>query len=231
MKLKKHFTLLITLLVLCQVSRAQPPAKRFSWGVKVGANFSQHDELSYQIPRLGADGVPLSSGGNLVYDFFRQNDGHTTGLVGGLYARFGDRLFLQPELLFSVKGGKLDLIRQGLETRSFNVKVGTFDLPLLLGMKLGPLRLNAGPMASLRVLDGDMKGALREYTGQSVRQTIQQAQLGYQAGLGFSFSGMQLDLRREGGLGKSASRTAEPATPPRVAPRSALWQLTVGFGF
>ncbi|MPR36824.1 outer membrane beta-barrel protein [Salmonirosea aquatica] len=230
MKANQFFFLSILVLFSAR-SMAQTTAKKFTWGLKVGANFSQLDDLSYQTPRLGSDGLPVMSGGNVVYDFFQQNDAHTTGLVGGAYARIGRKMYIQPEVLFSVKGGKMDLIRQGLETRSFDTRVGSIDLPLLLGIKLGPLRLNAGPMASLRVLDGDLKGALKEYTSQSVRQSIQQAQFGYQAGIGLSFSGMQLDLRREGGLGKSASTTAEPTTPASVSPRSSLWQLTVGFGF
>ena len=231
MKTLFNCLLLFATLHVTLPGQAQTPGKKFSWGLKVGANFSQLDELSYQTPRLGADGLPVLSGGKVVYDFFQQNDARTTGIVGGAYARIGRRVYLQPEILLSVKGGRMDLIRQGLETRTFDAKVGTIDLPLLLGVKLGPLRLNAGPLASLRVLDGDLKGALKEYTSQSVQQTIQQAQLGYQAGIGLSFSGMQLDIRREGGLGKSASIPAEPTSPLGVSPRSSLWQLTVGFGF
>ncbi|GHB75327.1 outer membrane beta-barrel protein [Persicitalea jodogahamensis] len=231
--MKNLFNLLPLLFVLCFSSptQAQLPAKKFSWGLKVGANFSQLDDLSYQTPRLGADGLPVLTGGKIVYDFFQQNEGHTTGLVGGAYARIGRKIYVQPEILFSVKGGRMDLIRQGLETRSFDAKVGTIDLPLLLGIKLGPLRLNAGPLASLRVLDGDLKGALKEYNSQSVRQTVRQAQLGYQAGIGLSFSGMQFELRREGGLGKSVFSSGEPSTQADVSTRSSLWQLTVGFGF
>lgn len=58
-------------------------------------------DLALQTPRLGTDGLPVLSGGKLVYDFFQDNDIHTLGVVGGGYARFGNRFYIQPEpLLF-----------------------------------------------------------------------------------------------------------------------------------
>jgi hypothetical protein len=230
MKIKTTaFCLLMGLCITLSLSaQAQTKGKKFSAGLKLGANFSQLDNLSYKTPRLGPDGLPMMSGGKILYDFFQQNDGSTTGIVGGVYARFGRVLYLQPEVLLSVKGGKMNLIREGLETLSLNAKVGTIDLPLLLGLRLGPLRLNAGPMASLTVMDGDLKGAVRKYSNQPMAQTTREAQFGYQAGIGLTFSGIQIDLRREASL--QSLRGASTA-PEVLSARSALWQLTAGFGF
>ena len=216
------------ILLLSPGSYAQSKGPRFSLGLKVGANYSQIDDLSYKAPRLGQDGLPVLSGGNVVYDFFQQNDGHSTGIVGGVYARIGRTLYLQPEVLLSVKGGKMNLIRDGLETQSFSAKVGTIDLPLLLGLRLGSFRINAGPMASLTVMDGNLKEAVKKYTNQSLALTSQRAQFGYQAGIGLTFQGVQLDLRREGSLSslKGTSTAGDP-----LSMRSSLWQLTAGFGF
>ncbi|GAB3331705.1 hypothetical protein GCM10027299_37600 [Larkinella ripae] len=228
----KTATLLLLTLGCLLVSAAgfAQSTKRFSFGLKAGANFSKLDDLSYQTPRLGVDGLPVLSGGQVVYDFFQQNDTRTLGITGGLYARFGNKFYIQPEVLFSVKGGKFDIIRQGLATQSIQVKVGTIDLPVLVGIKLGPLRLNAGPMASLPVLGGKLKTTFQEYTTQPFSKTAKTAQLGYQAGIGLSLAGMQLDLRREGGLGKSKPANANELTNVSSS-RSNLWQLTVGFGF
>ncbi|GAB3166065.1 outer membrane beta-barrel protein [Telluribacter humicola] len=216
------------ILLLSLNSYAQSKGPRFTVGLKVGANYSQIDDLSYKTPRLTQDGLPVMSGGNVVYDFFQQNDSHSTGIVGGIYARIGRMLYLQPEVLLSVKGGKMNLIRDGLETQSFNAKVGTIDLPLLLGLRLGSFRINAGPMASLTVMDGNLKEAVKKYSNQSIAQTSQQAKFGYQAGIGFTFQGVQLDLRREGSMSslKGISTVEDP-----LAVRSSLWQLTAGFGF
>lgn len=230
----KAFTLQLLILSLV-VSLAQPAiaqraGKKVSFGLKIGANFTKLDELSYQAPRLDMAGLPVMSGGNVVYDFFQQNDSRSTGLVGGLYARFGNRIFIQPEVLLSVKGGKIDLVRQGLATQSIDLKRATIDVPVLLGIRLGRLRLNAGPLASLTVLDsGNLKETLEHYSSQSLKLTTQQAQWGYQAGVGLSFSGMQFDLRREGSLGDLSGQSSP--TSNQLPTRANLWQLTVGFGF
>ncbi|HEV7350126.1 outer membrane beta-barrel protein [Telluribacter sp.] len=225
----KTFTLVLVVLgtLLSTGSQAQSATKKFTLGLKIGANYSQINDLAYKTPRLDMNGLPVLSGGNVVYDFFQQNDAHSTGLVGGVYARIGRTLYLQPEVLLSVKGGKMNLIREGMETLSLNAKVGTIDLPLLLGLRLGPVRINAGPMASLTVMNGDLKEAIKQYSNQSISQTARQAQFGFQAGIGIAFSGMQLDLRREGSLSslKGTSTVEDP-----LAVRSSLWQLTVGFG-
>jgi hypothetical protein len=77
------------------------------------------------------------------------------------------------------------------------------------------------------VLNGDIKGAIHQYTNQPFSKTTRQAQLGYQAGIGLSLMGTQLDLRHEGGF--SVTSSADPAN--NVPARASIWQLTVGFGF
>lgn len=221
------FTLVCLLSSVAQAQSSAQSTKKFIVGLKIGANFSQLDELSYQLPPLGLNGLPVTSGGSLVYDFFRQNDARSTGLVGGVFARFGKRFYVQPELLFSVKGGRFDIIRQGLETQSVDVKVGSIDLPVLVGMRLGPFRLNAGPMASLNVLSGNLKESLNYYGSQALTQTIQQTQVGYQAGAGLSLGSLHIDVRREGGFKKRAM--SDPVQIGSLRPK--LWQLTVGYNF
>ncbi len=221
-------------LLTASVSPAQSTTRKFTFGLKAGANVSQLKDLSYQTPQLDQNGLPEMSGGSIVYDFFRQNESRTTGVVGGLFARFGNRLYIQPEVLFSVKGGRFDFIRQGLVTESTSIKIGTIDLPLLLGVRLGPLRLNAGPMASLRVIDGNLKGAISQYTSQPFSQTAKQVQFRYQAGIGLTLAGMQLDFRREGGFDdfKNTPMVDPANTYGSTNPaRTTLWQLTVGSGF
>lgn len=221
----QQLVVLFSFVLLSSATVAQSTTKKFSVGIRAGANFSQLADLSYQTPRLDVNGLPVLSGGSVVYDFFQQNDTRSVGLVGGVFARFGNWLYIQPELLFSMKGGQIDLVRQGLATQSFNVKVGTVDLPLLLGVRLGPLRLNAGPMASLRVLNGKLGESLKQYGSQPLAETVKQVTLGYQAGIGLSMAGMQLDLRHEAGLPLSSSDASGNA-----AIRPSIWQLTVGFG-
>src|SRR5919199_643438 len=165
----------LTLAVLISFLFVTSPcqAQKVSFGLKVGANFSQLNTLEFRTPRLSADGMPVLSGGQVVYDFFQQNDSRTTGIVGGAYLRIGNRVFIQPELLLSSKGGKFDLVRQGLATQQIDVRLTTFDLPVLLGFKLGPLRLNAGPMTSLTISENNsLNDAFRQYTSQPISKTV-----------------------------------------------------------
>lgn len=226
--------ILLSAALLCALtSTAMAQTKKFAFGLKAGANFYKLDDLAFKTPQLTADGMPVMSGGQVVYDFFQQNDSRSTGVVGGVFARFGNRIFIQPEVLLSMKGGKIDIIRQGILTQSVDLRRATIDLPLLLGFRLGPLRINAGPMASLTVLDsGNLKETVSHYTSQAFKMTVRQARYGYQAGVGLTLAGLQLDLRREGSLAGVRSQGAAPTGgDARFSPNSSLWQLTVGYGF
>lgn len=235
MKSPSYFVLpflLVMLTTTLHVS-AQSRGRQFSFGLKAGANFSQLSNLALRTPRLGTDGLPVLSGGKLVYDFFQDNDVHTLGVVGGVYARFGNRFYIQPELLLSAKGGKFTVFRESLETQQLQVRLTTIDLPLLVGFRLGPFRLNAGPMASLTLSDnGRLSDALAQYRAQPLRETLKQTQFGYQAGGGFTIGGMQIDLRHEGSLDELPSLITKATATGRARPwsRTSLWQITVGLG-
>ncbi|MFC5409032.1 porin family protein [Larkinella bovis] len=222
------------LLFLPALSHAQFGGGKFlTFGLKIGANFSQLKTLELKTPRLTAGGVPVTSGGAIVYDFFRNNDDRTTGIVGGAFFRFGRKLFLQPELLVSSKGGKFDLVQTGLATQTVNVTFTTFDVPVLVGFKLGPLRLNAGPILSLTISeDKNLKESFRQYTTQSLDETFKKAVFGYQAGAGLTVGGFDLDVRYEGNLSDlSRIGIKTPSNDDRFTTKAALWQLTAGFGF
>ena len=79
------------------------------------------------------------------------------GFHGGAFVRltlFG--IYLQPELLFSTRTNEYtvnQLSANGLPTLLPVVKqnFNKLDIPILLGLKLGPLRVNAGPVGSLSI--------------------------------------------------------------------------------
>ena len=207
---------------------------QLSFGLKIGANFSRLNTLQAKTPRLtGPGGIPVLSGGQVVYDFFQDNSSTTTGIVGGAYVRFGRKIFIQPELLISAKGGSFDIVKSGLATQKINVRLTTLDVPVLIGFQLGPLRLNAGPMASLTIgTNQSLKDALNQYTTQPVRDTFKQAVFGYQAGVGISLLGIQLDARYEGNLSDlSQVGITTPGNDARFTTKTTLWQLTAGYGF
>lgn len=227
---------ILILLVVPGISFAQfgGTGKFFTFGLKVGTNFSRLNTLELKTPRLtGPGGIPVVSGGQIVYDFFQDNSKSTTGIVGGAFFRFGKKIFLQPEVLVSAKGGSFDLIRSGLATQRIDVRFTTLDVPVLIGFRLGPLRLNAGPMASLTVSNNqNLKDALNQYTSQSIDETFKQAVFGYQAGVGLTLAGLQLDARYEGNLSDlSQVGISTPGNDARFTTKTTLWQLTAGYAF
>ena len=187
-------------------------------GIKGGLNFSQ----------LNTDGLKISRPGASVADFFNNNSANQTGYVFGVYARIGRKFFIQPEVLFSTKGGKIDILQGGGGSPvSVDVKFSQIDIPILLGLKVGPLRLNAGPMASLNISQNTALGdALKVYTSQNINKTIQEASFGYQAGVGLDIGSFNVDLRYEGSLSNVSQLNLQ--NNAQFNSKVSLWQLSLG---
>lgn len=215
--MKKVLAALIILSAL--QANAQFNRKLVFVGVRGGANFSQ----------LQTEGFQISKPGTSVQDFFRNNSSNRTGYVLGAYARIGRKLFIQPEVLFSSKGGTFEILKNGSTSPvNIDVKFSQIDIPLLVGLKLGPLRLNAGPMASLNVSGGNNLGdAVKVYTTQNFNKTIEQATFGYQAGIGIDIRSFNLDLRYESGFSNISQLNLQ--NNAQFNTKVSLWQLTAGF--
>ena len=187
-------------------------------GVRGGANFSRLETQDLSIKRPGAS----------TLDFFKTNSTNKTGYVVGAYARIGRKLFIQPEVLLSSKGGTFEIFKDGSTTPvNVDVKFSQIDIPVLIGLKLGPLRFNAGPMASLNIAQGSQLGdALKVYTSQNVNKTIEQATFGFQAGVGLDIRSFNIDLRYESGLSNISQLNLQNTA--QFNSKVSHWQLTAG---
>jgi Outer membrane protein beta-barrel domain len=220
--MKKTFLVIFALLVGIAQSQAQfgrLQKKLIYIGVRGGANFSQ----------LNTDNLQISKLGSSVKDFFNTNADYRSGYVGGVYVRIGHRFFIQPEVLLSSKGGKVSFVPQaGGSPVNIDVKMSQFDIPVLLGLKMGAFRLNAGPVASLSIAQGtDLKDALKQYTSQSIDNTFKQSTIGYQAGVGLDLGSFNFDVRYEGNLSNISQLNLQ--NNAQFNSKLSLWQLTVGF--
>ncbi len=215
--MKKVFFALSFLLAL--QATAQFNRKLIFIGIRGGANFS----------KLETEGLSISRPGSSTVDFFKNNSSNRTGYVIGAYARIGRKLFLQPEVLLSSKGGTFEILKNGSTTPvNVNVKFSQIDIPVLIGLKVGPFRVNAGPMASLNINQGSQLGdALKIYTSQNINKTIEQATFGYQAGVGLDIRSFNLDLRYESGFSNISQLNLQ--SNAQFNSRVSLWQLTAGF--
>jgi hypothetical protein len=137
-------------------------------------------------------------------DLLVKGSNSKVGIQGGLMARITIlKLYVQPELLFTSTGGEVEVTEYTsgnpittIEDQQFN----KIDIPIMVGYKIGPLRLQVGPIASIVVSN---KSALKDYT--NYEEEFNGATWGYQAGLGLDIGKkLTIDVKYEGSLSKLA---------------------------
>jgi Outer membrane protein beta-barrel domain len=190
----KKYLLSATLLIAVSISaKAQ-----FSLGIKGGVNFSQ----------INTDNL---------------NESTKTGYQAGLFARFGNAFYIQPEAYLSSTGGKFTTT----DNSNFSAKVNFTNLsvPLLLGHSFGSKNLNfrlmAGPVYTYALsksesFSDNTNAAIADF-GHYKNSTI-----GFQAGGGVDIGPITADIRYGGGLTKISDDFGQ---------RQNLWALSVGFKF
>ena len=127
--------------------------------------------------------------------------GANYGFHGGAFVRLGLMgFYIQPELLFASRTDEYtvadadDPASEIIKKQQFN----QLDLPIMLGVRLGPIRLNAGPSA--RLLINSPKDLIDDPDFKVMYNNLT---FGYQAGLGVDIiKRITLDLRYEGSLQK-----------------------------
>ena len=159
--------IVIALVVLVSI----PAFSQFKFGLKAGVSTTN----------LSMADLKTVTSGNTSYTV----DAVTAakyGFHGGAFVRltlFG--IYLQPELLFTTRtneytvnqlnaNGSLTLLP--VVKQNFN----KLDIPVMLGLKLGPLRVNAGPVGSLLINSPKALISNPDYKNNYSRITI-----GYQA--------------------------------------------------
>lgn len=110
-------------------------------------------------------------------------------------ARLG-KFFIQPEVLFNSNSVEYKLNDFTDASTISTIKKESFqnlDLPVMIGAKFGPLRLQAGPVGHVFI---DSKSQLFDIEGYA--QNFENMTWGYQAGIGLDLWKIILDLKYEG---------------------------------
>lgn len=191
--MKKYLLSAALLIVISISAQAQ-----FSLGVKGGVNFS----------KINADNL---------------NESTKTGYQAGVFARFGNAFYLQPEVYLSSTGGRFTTTDNG----NFSAKVNFTNLsvPVLVGHSFGSkdlnFRLMVGPVYTYAL---DKSESFSDNANAAVADFghYKNSTIGFQAGGGVDIGPITADLRYEGGLTKISDDFGQHQN---------LWALSVGFKF
>lgn len=195
--------LILTLITFFIISIGFSQIKGFTFGPKIGVNFSK-----------------ISTN----YDSLKNN--MKPGFEIGAFVRIGNKLYVQPEVLFKTKGGKFEV--EGVNDVDYKVKLQTVDVPIMVGvhlidLKVMNIRLMLGPVASF-VLNKDID------TGSSTKimneSDFKDMNWGFQAGIGVDALILTLDVRYELGLNNIYDNKIGNKT---VDFKNNLWSVTLGF--
>jgi hypothetical protein len=123
------------------------------------------------------------------------------GFQGGVTARITlAGVYIQPELLLSSTAGEVRLTDASNQVQTIKQSFTKLDIPVIIGPKLGPLRLGVGPVASV-ILNKPSESL--DFSSQSIKSKFNNATFGYQLNLGLDLGKkIALDLKYEGNLSK-----------------------------
>ncbi|MBA4321470.1 MAG: hypothetical protein C0408_01500 [Odoribacter sp.] len=118
------------------------------------------------------------------------------GFHGGVFLRLTLLgIYLQPEAVFATNTYDYN-VTTVTGTELLSQKFNRLEIPVLLGFKLGPLRINAGPSASVQI--GSPEALIADPDFENMYKG---ATFGYQAGVGIDlFKKLALDVRYGGSL-------------------------------
>ncbi len=179
----KNLFFIAFLLLLGQTAQAQ----LFSFGLKGGINT--------QLKK--PDDIVISNGDstlNLGVDKFK------FGTQFGAFMRFGGLIFIQPEIMFN--SNKTDYRVNSLNIS--DVRKETYrnlDIPILLGLKLGPVRIMTGPVGHYFLNSTSELVDLQGY-----KENFKKLTWGWQTGVTIGRGRFSADLRYEGNFHKQGDQ-------------------------
>ncbi|MCB2196025.1 MAG: PorT family protein [Bacteroidetes bacterium] len=156
------------------------------------------------------------------------------GFQGGLMARITIvKLYVQPELLFTSTSGEVEVSElyngtvvdgtQKIKEQKFN----QIDIPIMVGYKIGPARIQGGPIATI-VLNST--SALKDYN--NYEEEFNGATWGYQVGLGLDLGKkITIDAKYEGNLSKLGDGIKVAGETRNFDSRNSQFVVTLGYFF
>jgi len=192
-------------------------AQLFQFGIKGGLNYSK---LSFD----KIENVASTAG-----TYTLKEDESFQGFHIGIQTRLNIfNFYIGPELMFNTSGGRVLIENTSSVQEVRNVRFNKIDLPIMAGLKFGPLRVNAGPVASVVLsTDSEIDEIIPDLSAHSKGAT-----LGFQAGAGLDIlKFVTLDGRYEGGLSKIGDKLTVAGHDYNFDSRASKWLISLGFLF
>ncbi len=147
-----------------------------------------------------------------------------SGLQVGAFARVGGKTYIQPEILISGRGGKINLTSTGSSPVNYEYSMTALDIPVLIGNKIfntpvAKLRMFGGPVASFN-LNKKLKINELNHTSEDIH--IKDAIWAIAAGAGVDVLMFTFDIRYELGLNNISSE-------PGQSMKSRLFNVSLGW--
>jgi len=194
---------------------AAPAFSQLNWGIKAGVSTNN----------LSIDQTLITSSGQILLEQAREA---SYGFHGGVFVRLSLLgIYVQPELLLATAENKIRITDGEAVAEIKSQKFNKLDVPVMVGFKLGPLRIHGGPAATI------MLSSPKElFDTQNYESLYKSATFGYQAGLGVDIlKKLTLDLRYEGNLNQFGNELTVGTQTFELDQRSSAFTLSVGLIF
>lgn len=212
--MKKLFVILLAVVI------ALPVSSQIKFGLKAGVSTTNIT--------MG-DAKSVVSGGTTYT--LKKLEESKYGIHAGAFLRLGiKKLYIQPELLFATRSNGYTLSKVNSLTDSIQVKqnFSKVDIPVMVGVKFGPIRLNAGPVGSFTI--NTPKDLISD---PDFKTLYSKMSIGYQAGIGLDLiKKLTIDLRFEGSLKKYQNQIeSKTGTKLNLDDRPNAFLMSVGYMF
>lgn len=206
-------------------------ALKFQFGLRGGINLGKSTITDVNnVTRVTASGIPQFP---IVKDNFLNNTQSVLGYLGGVFIRLSRGTFyFQPEMGYSIKAGKFDILQSnGTLFKRVNTSYTSIDVPLTFGIRFRQGRVFAGPMMSFPMkFNKELEQTLKVYTATDFKKDLfTRPNFGVNAGIGFDFNHFFIEGRYEKGFANVIDYEIGPANNPvNFQMNQSQFQITIG---
>jgi hypothetical protein len=189
---------------------------QFSWGLRGGLSKTRINTSSGNVYQITSTGLPIVTETGIVRDQLVSSTAFGNGFQGALFGRLtSGSFYIQPELIYSSKGGKFDFLdKNGNLLNRVDAKFTAVDVPILLGIRFRDARIFLGPVVSYALKkNNEFDMALAPYSNRDLSENFfKRPILNTVIGLGFEFNSFFFDLRFERGVANYAETQLGPTS-------------------